>query len=259
MSPVSSRDPPKLPLPAVKYPRLTSSAHDNMATEKLSSKAPTTNINCSFDQDDAVALHVGPTEHAILAHGNFISRRSEFFKAALKKEWAEGQTRIIKLPDEEPRVVTYYLSYAYSKCLPTDIFTADFLGTFPEESDEYYQLLADLYTLGERLLDETICGAITKEFIRLTSPTSKSAKRYCPMKEAVSIIYRGTTAGSPARRLMVDIHLAYGTTKWLASTCEAGFVLDVAQGFYAKFDQCSTQHSISQMRSITLQASDYIS
>lgn len=187
-----------------------------MATEKLSSKSPTTNINCSFDEDDAVTLHVGSTEHAILAHGNFISRRSEFFKAALKKEWAEGQTRIIKLPDEGPQVVTHYLSYTYSKCLPTDVFTAEFMGTFPEESDEYYQLLADLYVAGERLLDETICGAIIKEFIRLTSLTDESAKRYCSMKEAVSIIYRGTTAGSPARRLMVNIHLAYGTTKWLA-------------------------------------------
>lgn len=230
-----------------------------MAAEKLSSKFPTTNINCSFDEDDAVTLHVGPTEHAILAHGNFISRRSEFFKAALKKEWAEGQTRVIKLPDEDPQVMTHYLSYTYSKCLPTDIFTADFMGTFPEESDEYYQLLADLYVAGERLLDETICGATITEFIRLTSLTDKSSKRYCPMKEAVKTIYRGTTAGSPARRLMVNIHLAYGTTKWLAPTCEAGFVLDVAQSFYAKFDQYSAQHSIAQMRSITLQASEYIS
>ena len=57
------------------------------------------------------------------------------------------------------------------------------------------------------------------------------------MRETVSIIYRGTTAGSPARRLMVNIHLAYGTTKWLDWTCKAGFVLDVAQSFYAKFDQ----------------------
>ena len=111
-------------------------------------------------------------------------------------------------------------------------------GNLPEESDEYYQILADLYVLGERLLDETIRGAIIKEFIRLSDLTDQCSKRYCPMRETVSIIYRGTTAGSPARRLMVNIHLAYGTTKWLDSTCEAGFGLDVAQSFYAKFDQC---------------------
>jgi hypothetical protein len=75
------------------------STDDIMATEKLSSKSPTTNINCSFDQDDAVTLHVSHDEHAIFTHGNIISRRSDFFKAALKKKWTEGQTRIIKLPD----------------------------------------------------------------------------------------------------------------------------------------------------------------
>ena len=113
--------------------------------------------------------------------------------------------------------------------------------------------------LDERLFDETIRGAIIKEFIRLTRLTDKSSKRYCPMRETVSIIYRGTTARSPTRRLKVNIHLAYETTKWFDSTCEAGFVLDVAQSFYAKFDQYSAKDTISQMRSVTLNASEYIS
>jgi hypothetical protein len=230
-----------------------------MATEKLSSKSPTTNINCSFDEDDAVTLHVGPTEHAILAHGNFISRRSEFFKAALKKEWVEGQTRIIKLPDEDPQVVTHYLSYTYSKCLPTDIFTADFMGTFPEESDEYYQLLAELYVLGERLLDETIRSAIIKEILRLAKLTDKDLKQHHPKGEAVNIIYRGTTAKSLARRLMVDFHIAYGTTKCFDSTCDPGFVLDVTQKFYAKFDEYAGGNAISTLRSVKLDASEYLS
>lgn len=230
-----------------------------MATEKLSSKSPTTNINCNFDEEDAVTLHVGPTEHAILAHGNFISRRSEFFKAALKKEWAEGQTRVIKLPDEDPQVMTHYLSYAYSKCLPTDIFTKDFLGTFPEESDEYYQLLAELYVLSERLLDETIRGALIKEILRLAKLTDKESKQYHPKGEAVNIIYRGTTAKSPARRLMVDFHIAYGTTKCFVATCEAGFVLDVAQKLYAKFDEYTGGNNIATLRSVKLEASEYLS
>jgi hypothetical protein len=227
-----------------------------MATEKLSSKSPTTNINCSFDEDDAVTLHVGPTEHAILAHGNFISRRSEFFKAALKKEWAEGQTRIIKLPDEDPQVVTHYLSYTYSKFLPTDIFTKDFTGTFPEESDEYYQLLAELYVLGERLLDETIQGALIKEIIRLAQLTDKESKSYYPKGEAVNTIYRGTTAGSPARRLMVNFHVANGTTKWFDSTCDAAFVLDVVKSLYAKMTETDY---VSTMRKSQLEASEYLS
>ena len=162
----------------------------NLSEQHLTSPS----LQASFDQDDAITLHVNPTEHAILAHGNFISRRSEFFKAVLKKELAEGQTRVIKLPDEDPQVLTHYLSYTYSNCLPTDIVTADFLGTFPEESDECYQLLAELYVLGERLLDETIRGALIKEILRLAKLIDKDPKQYHPKGEAVNIIYRGTTA-----------------------------------------------------------------
>ncbi|KAM0709959.1 hypothetical protein Q7P35_002321 [Cladosporium inversicolor] len=227
-----------------------------MATEKLSSKSRTTNINCSFDEEDAVTLHVGPTEHAILSHGNFISRRSEVFKGALMKELAEGQTRVIKLPDEDPPVITHYLSYTYSKYLPTDIFTTDFMGTFPEESDEYSQLLSELYVLGERLLSETIRSNLITEIIRLAKLKDKDSQRHFPMKEAVNIIYHGTTAGSPARRLMVDIRVSHATTKWSDSTYEAAFVLDVTQNLYAKFDK---HNFVSNFRDDTLKASDYLS
>ena len=229
-----------------------------MATEKLSSKAPVTIINCSFDEDEAVTLHVGPTEHALLAHGNFISRRSEFFKAALKKQWTEGQTRIVKLPDEDSEVVTHYLSYVYSKCLPTNIFTKDFFGTFPEEFDEYYQLLAELYVLGERLLDETIRGALIKEFLRLAKLTDKHGDQYHPKGEAVNVIYRGTTASSPVRRMMVNFHVTYGVTKWFDSTCGGGFVLDVVQSLFHQMPAHSAA-AVSTMRANLMEASEYLS
>lgn len=76
------------------------------------------------------------------------------------------------------------------------------------------------------------------------------------MGEAVKIIYRGTAAGSPARRLMVNFHVGHGTTQWFDSTCEAGFVRDVLQSLYDRMPQHS---SISQMRGGGLSASDYVS
>jgi hypothetical protein len=59
----------------------------------------------SFEHDDAVTLLVGPARHMLLAHGSLISHRSDFFKAAPKKEWVEGQTRKIKLSEEDPATV----------------------------------------------------------------------------------------------------------------------------------------------------------
>jgi hypothetical protein len=49
-----------------------------MAMIKLSSGSPeTTALAFTFDRDDAVTLLVGPSEHAILAHGAFITHSSE--------------------------------------------------------------------------------------------------------------------------------------------------------------------------------------
>lgn len=60
-------------------------------------------------------LLVGPEEHRVVAHKSNLSLRSAFFKAALRKEWIEGQTRTVKLPDEQRDVVAQYLDYIYGK------------------------------------------------------------------------------------------------------------------------------------------------
>jgi hypothetical protein len=194
--------------------------NDSMAMIKLSSEPPATGLDFTFDQNGAVTLLFGPSEHAILAHGTFISHRSDYFKTALKKEWAEGQTHTIALADECPRIMSYYLTYTYTDKLPTNIFEPTSMSTFTENSDEYYELLAELYVLGERLLDSSIRAAVIKEIIRLVELADKDGTLYYPKKEAANIIYRGTTAGSPASLLMVDIHQTSGTMDWLDSTCE---------------------------------------
>jgi hypothetical protein len=184
---------------------------------------------CSFDQNDAVTLHVGPSEHTILAHTDFISRDSEFFKAALKKDWVEGKTRIIKLPDECPKVFTHYLNYVYCKRLPTKILITKSGSTFVKDSAEHYQLLVKLYVLGERLLDDSVRDAVLLKIVRLTYLFEKSSYPVFAIGEAVNIVYRGTPVGSPARRLMVDCHVAHGTDDSFDSTCDADFVLEVVQ------------------------------
>jgi hypothetical protein len=227
-----------------------------MAMIKLSSEPPVTGLNVNFDRDDAVILLVGPSEHAILAHGNFIACNSDYFKAALKKEWAEGQKRTITLADECPEIMSHYLNYAYTNKLPTNVFISTSMSTFTEKSGEYYELLAELYVLGERLMNECIRAEILKEIIRLSCLADKDGKLYYPMKEAANIIYRGTTAGSPACRLMVDIHLVHGKTEWLDSTYESDLLLDVAQAFYTAFERNPGNFAI---RGFKISQAEYLS
>lgn len=226
-----------------------------MAAAKLSSKPSATGLSFSFDQDDAVTLLVGPDEHAILAHGNYLARKYNFFKAALKKEWKEGQTRTIKLPEECPQLMSHYLNYTYSQTLPTSIFVKDFTGTFGEESADYYELLASLYVLGDRMLDQAIGAAVIKEIVRLTTLTCRDGLKYFPTKQAGNIIYRGTTDNSPARRLIVDIQVRFGTQKWLAVDCEAALLFDVARQLYQKME---SNLSYGTFRSVALNSEHYL-
>lgn len=47
---------------------------------------------------------------------------SEFFKAAMKKEWAEGQTRTVSFPDDDPDDFAHYLDWMYFGNFPTSIY-----------------------------------------------------------------------------------------------------------------------------------------
>lgn len=75
----------------------------------------------SLREDDLVTLLVGPEEHKLLVHKSCITRNSDFFKTAMKKEWTEGQSRIVKSPEEIniERFVNY-LNFAYHEKLLTE-------------------------------------------------------------------------------------------------------------------------------------------
>jgi hypothetical protein len=220
----------------------------DMTSAKSSLESLTPAPKFMFYQDDAVTLHTGPTGHAMLAHASYIARNSDFFKAALKKDWIEGQTRVIKLPEERPDIVSHYLNYAYSKVLPT-VSDSDSTTTPNFNTEQYYELLAELYVLGECLQDHSIRTAVIESSVR-------SWEHLHSITVPASIIYRGTTAGSPARRLVVDLFLAHGEGFKLDNTCEADFLLDVARAFCVKAETYAVPGSF---RDRSLNAADYSS
>ena len=55
----------------------------------------------------------------MIVHTSYLAQTSEFFASALKKEWAEGQTRIIDLDEETPGIMAHYLDWVYTTELPT--------------------------------------------------------------------------------------------------------------------------------------------
>jgi hypothetical protein len=108
-------------------PRLLQRSHFPMTepnAKRRKTKAPSlqsASATAHFDKEDAITLLVGPEKRELLAHADYIAFSSDFFKAALKKEWLEGQTRTVPLPVESYEDMTTYLKYIYSAQLPVQL------------------------------------------------------------------------------------------------------------------------------------------
>jgi hypothetical protein len=166
----------------------------------------------SLRKEDLVTLLVGPKEEEFAVHESCITRNSDFFKAALKKEWIEGQTRIIKLPEETcTKNFVHYLNYAYNEGLPTEgIKTA----TDEIFDGNPYDTLGKMYVIGERMLDKSVQKAVAGEIIRISSLVSPNGTRHSPGTPCITLIYDGTSTGSPMRRVLVDIWATRGNVDW---------------------------------------------
>lgn len=143
-------------------------------------------------------------------HGHYLSS-SEFFTAALKKEWKEGQTRTIELPEENTKTVTQYMDFVYKGFL----FSHSIQNGNDLKGANTQCELCQLYILGERVLDKILRNAIVKEQLRLMGLPDDNKCCWYPSWNSAKVVYEGTPAGSPMRRFAVDVLLTRGGAKWL--------------------------------------------
>jgi hypothetical protein len=188
-----------------------------------------------FDKADSVTLVVGPQKHELLAHARFITPTSEFFKSALKKEWLEGQTRILHLYDENVRHVVMYFDFIYIGNLPR----YQVHGKRPEFAilETVYQAQVHLYALAQRLMDNTTKNAVLREICDTSKTTSTIAfydltHNCSPGVLSINSLYRNTLEEDPARRLVVDMHVQ--RPQELDPTVDPTFLLDLAQAHFQK-------------------------
>jgi hypothetical protein len=92
----------------------TSPSAERQPTQGEQEMKPSTNFNA----ENAITLIVGPEQQKLIVHASYITRTSAFFATALKKEWAEGQTRIVELHEETPEMMAHYLDWVYTSELP---------------------------------------------------------------------------------------------------------------------------------------------
>jgi hypothetical protein len=127
-----------------------------------------------------------------------------------------------------PDLVAFYLDYQYGKGLPTDSTINN------SHNGKVYDMLADLYALGERLQDDNIRNVIIDEVVRFSRLFSRESGRHFPLNYAVTTIYESTTVGSPARRLLVELFVTNGEEKWVREITQPEFLCDLATAAVAE-------------------------
>jgi hypothetical protein len=215
----------------------------------MAASDPTTKPRSNYHPSHTVILLVGKEQQEMLVHTNIISAHSDFFRAALKKEWAEGQTHIIKLPEDDPEIVTRYLDFVYHNRLVTQ---------YKSQPDSNYIDLALLYVYGERVLDIFIQNTIIEHLLKLTDVINRNhhGHRHYPGPAVVEIIYEGTTPTSPFRRMLVDMYARHGSDEWLAhDDLHPAFCLDVARALMA---QAMAKDGAPGQRGAAMRMADYL-
>lgn len=232
----------------------TDGAAPSVATQPFtpatnSSLQLTTSPPATFHPDSLVTLLVGPEEDKMVVHRTFLSQDSAFFKAALKKQWAEGQTRVIKLPEESLELMQDYIGHLYGVKLPTRVLVT---GSC-EVNDGHYEALGRLYVLGERMLDTKYQNKIICEFFRLTQVCN-----YYPVGSCINVIYEGTTPESPARRMLLDFATEHGSESWFDTALHTApgqeYLLDLSK---ALFQEMAARESANDFRRLPMKAEDY--
>jgi hypothetical protein len=213
---------------------------------KTLSEALDSALSCHFSPDSTVTLLVGPNEQKMIAYGSQLTQDSHFFAAALKKEWTEGQTRTIKLPEECPATMAHYLAYSYGGKLFTEDIKSGSLRKDESHIETCFQMLVSLYVCGEHFLNHRIQQSVVKEILRISLSRGEGGYWY-PTREEVNIMYRGTPEGSPGRRLMVDLQVLMGAKDELTHDLEVAFIIDVAKALHDKLKEVDCEDAVEAL------------
>ena len=214
-------------------------------------KTPVPSSVSVFAQRSTVTLLVGTDEEPLVAHESYTKKNSEFFQAAVMKEWVEGQTRVIKLPEDDVETMTNYLTFTYSCELPT----SKLVKGRPARMNVDWDSLAKLYVLGDRIRDKCVRNAITSEIARVSVlPDENGASGFMPAA-ASNILFDGTPEGSPIRQMIIDKHVSGGHKRWLDSGNDhPALVLEIARELLGKV---AVHQPYGEFRKRQIKAEDY--
>lgn len=121
--------------------------------------------------------------------------------------WAEGESRVVKLPEDVPD----YLNMVYTGQLVTMRKTQEELSGLDakacrEQLHVEFEDLFRLYVLAKKLQDTGAKNAALVAAIDVSGAVSSAKTWFVPTIEVVKLVCGGTPKSSPGRRLVIDMY-----------------------------------------------------
>lgn len=151
-------------------------------------------VSLSFN-DQILFVRCGSesAQEVIGVHKSLITEDSKFFCSVVKPLWnksSEAQPTV-DLTDEDPKIFKIYLEFLYGHVVH-----------FDEKTHRYgeYETLFKAYVFGEKIMSDDFQNAVISAIIKF------KAIGNCPAFQLAAMVYRGTPANSPLRKLLLDIY-----------------------------------------------------
>lgn len=148
---------------------------------------------------DTLKLVLGAKKQYMFVPGEHLIRSSKLVRHIIKTLNIESRTGTVYLPNEEKDTFSEYLRFIYSDKLPTEAHTASEPSIWEKSSGESYALLAELYVIGERMIDRRIQDAVMRKLVRLSRIRLANGTCMFPGNNVPVILYEGTPRSDPSR------------------------------------------------------------
>ncbi|KAF2130039.1 hypothetical protein P153DRAFT_431107 [Dothidotthia symphoricarpi CBS 119687] len=185
---------------------------ENMNEEKEDEALSESNDNdeSGDESEDNVQVERFKNEQLFHIHKSVLCKTSAFFQSILESAWTGLDYKPIDLTDEKPEVFQMYLQWLYSGKVAVKL-EANLYSYMVRVNDEVicWASLLDSYILGEQLQDTTYQNAVMQAMIDCVENGE-----VLPSVKAIGDMYRGTSASSPVRKLVVDFLVHRNQTHW---------------------------------------------
>jgi len=216
---------------------------------------------------DRSADRMTAQKQAFSVHKDLLVAKSAFFAKALDNRdasaenttarWIEGETGIVRLPEDDPGLFATYLRLLYSGKAPA-FQRSEGLNDEEDQSIQrekamrqnsiFIKTCSQLYVFCEKIQDLGSKRTLLESMVQASTIKTSRSHSY-PGVKVVNILYEGTAASDPIRKFLRDVAVLRGRETWIKNIprYNTEYLQDIVASVYRTEVALHSMHASFQM------------